>query len=324
MKKIIALAALSITACVPARFAAAQAAYPNKPIRLIVTFAPAGSVDIIARVIAPKLSEKLGQSVVVENRAGASGIIGIEAVKNAAPDGYTLMLNTIPFVANQYMYKKLPYSPLNDFVPISLVVASPSVLVVNPKKMPVNSVKELIEVAKSKPGQLDYSAAGAGTNPHISGELFNKLAGVKLQAIQYKGGGPAVAAVVSGEVGIMFSNVSESAAFVKSGQLRALGVTSSVRSPVYPDLPTVAEAGVPGYEFSTWHGMLAPKGTPDAIVQLLSQKVQETARDPEISKRLQEMGLDVIASTPQQFGEHLKKESAKWGQVLKDGAITLD
>jgi len=324
MKKIILFAALSLAALMPVRFAAAQgASYPNKPIRLVVTFSPGGSVDIMARIIAPKLAEKLGQPVVVENRSGASGIIGTEIVANSKPDGYTLMMHTIPFVANQHLYKKLSYDPIADFAPISLIASSPSVLMVNPA-LKVKSVRELIQLAKSKPGELNYAAAGAGTNPHIAGELFNSLAKVEIMAIQYRGGGPALTAALGGEVGIIFSNISEAAPIVKSGKLNALAVTGTQRSKIFPDLPTVAEAGVDGYEFSTWHGLLAPKGTPKEIVSKINQNLVEAIRSPEITERFAQMGLDVIASTPDQFAAHLVKESKKWGQVIKDRKISVE
>lgn len=324
MKKFLFFLALLAVNLLPVRFAAAQTEpYPSKPIRLIVTFAPGGSVDVVARLIAPKLSEKLGQQVIVENRAGASGIIGSEVVANAKPDGYTLMLHTIPFVANQYLYAKMPFSPLNDFTPISLVSASSAMVVVNPS-LPVHSVRELLQLAKSKPGMLNYSAAGAGTNPHIAGELFNMLGNVDIAAIQYKGGGPAMMAVLAGEVGITFPNMAESVAQIKGGGIRALAVTGPKRSAVFPDLPTVAEAGIPGYEFTTWHGLLAPKNTPPAIVSLLNEKLKEAMRSPDVVQRFDQMGLDIIASSPEQFAIHLKAESDKWGKVIKERRIHVD
>lgn len=324
IKSMTAWMAVSLLSLTPLSQAHAQEnAYPNNPIRLVVTFSPGGSVDIIARLIGPKLSELLGQPVVVENRSGASGIIGTDAVAKSKPDGYTLMMHTIPFVANQHLYKSLPYDTSSDFTPVSLIAASPSVLVVNPS-LPVHSVKELIDLVKSKPGELDYATAGAGTNPHIAGELFNSLANIEMSPVHYRGGGPALTAVWGGEVPIMFTNVSESAPVIKAGKLRALAVTGSKRSKVYPDMPTVAEAGVEGYEFSTWHGMLAPADTPEEVVTLLNEKLTEVLRTPEIAKRFDEMGLSIIASTPSEFADHLAKESKKWGQVIKDRNITVE
>ena len=324
LKKIILLVTLIAMATLPVRFASAQAdAYPGKPIRLIVAFPPGGSVDVVARLIAPRLAEKLGQPVVIENRSGASGNIGTEAVARARPDGYTLMLHTIPFVANQYLYKQLPYDAMGDFVPVSLVSASSGFVVVHPS-VPVLSVAELLQLARSKPGALNYSAAGAGTNPHIAGELFNMLGNVDIVAIQYKGGGPALTAALGGEVGITFPNMAEAASQVKSGRLRALAVTGPRRSSVFPDLPTVAEAGLPGYEFTTWHGLLAPKGTPRAIVSLINDKLREAMRAPEFVQLFEQMGLDPIASSPEQFAAHLKSESEKWGRVIRERNIRVE
>jgi len=298
-------------------------AYPNKPVRLIVPFPPGGSVDVVARVVAPRLSESLGQQVVIENRSGASGNIGTELAARARPDGYTLLMHTIPFVANVHLYAKVPYDPLNDFAPIALVSSSPSVVVVNPS-VPARSVGELLQLAKSRPGVLNYSAAGIGTNPHIAGELFNMLGNVDIVAIQYKGGGPALVAALAGEVGITFPNISEALPHVKTGRLRGLAVTSARRAAVLPDLPTVAEAGLPGYEFVTWHGMLAPKETPRAIVSLLNEKLKQTLSTPEQSKLFETMGLNIIASSPEEFGAHLKSELDKWGKVIRERHIKVD
>ncbi len=322
-KTIVMVAVLLMAAISFPRVAQAQAdPYPSRPIRLIVTFAPGGSVDVVARLIAPKLSEKLGQQLVIENRAGASGVIGTEAAATARPDGYTLLLQTIPFVTNQFLYTKLPYA-VADFVPIALVVSSPSMVAVHPS-LPVNSVRELLQLAKSKPGVLNYSAAGAGTNPHIAGELFNMLGGADIMAIQYKGGGPALAALLGGEVKIAFPNMAEAAPQVKAGKIRALALTGPKRTPVFPDLPTVAEAGIPGYEFTTWHGLLAPKDTSDAIVRLVNEKLRETMRAPDMAQRFEQMGLDNIASSPEQFAAHLKTESEKWGKVVKQRNIRVE
>jgi tripartite-type tricarboxylate transporter receptor subunit TctC len=308
----------------PLRSALAQSeAYPNKPVHLIVPFPPGGSVDVVARMVAPRLGERLGQPVIVENRSGASGNIGTEAVARAKPDGYTLLINTLPFVANVHLYPKVPYHPINDFEPIALVSSSPSLVVVNPS-VPAKSISELLQLARSKPGVLNYSAAGAGTNPHIAGELFNLMGNVDIVAIQYKGGGPALVAALGGEVGITYPNISEGLPNVKSGKLRALAVTSVTRSAVLPDVPTVAESGLPGYEFVTWHGILAPKGTPQAIVVVLNEKLKQTLSTPEQAKLFQEMGLNIIASTPAEFAAHLKSELDKWGRVIRERNIRIN
>ena len=233
-------AGLALAAAAAALPAAAQS-YPSKAIRLVSPFPPGGSVDVVGRLLAAKLSESMGQQMVVDNRSGASGVIGTEVVMNSPPDGYTLLINTIPFVSNQFLMPRAPYDPLRDFVSISLVASSPSFVTVHPS-LPVRSIQELIALAKSKPGQLYYSAAGVGTNPHIAGELFNLLADVNIVAVQFKGGGPADTAVIAGDVAVTFGNISQEIGYVKAGRMRALAVTSAKRNPAMPELPTVAEA----------------------------------------------------------------------------------
>jgi tripartite-type tricarboxylate transporter receptor subunit TctC len=292
-------------------------------VHVVLPFPPGGSVDTVARLVMPRVSESLGQQFIIENRSGASGNIGTEYVARAAPDGYTLMVNTIPFVANSYMYAKLPFDPLTDFVPISLLASSPSVLVVHPS-LPVHSVRELLDLARSKPGVLNFSTAGPGTNPHIAGELFNYLGKVNIVAIHYKGGGPALMSTIAGDTEIIVSGVSEATPFAAAGKLRALGITSLARSPAFPDIPTIAESGLPGYEFVTWHGLLAPKGTSGAIVALLNERVKKTMAMPEQVKLFRQNGQDIIASTPEEFAAHLKKESAKWGRVIKEQGMRAE
>jgi len=306
------------------RLAAAESeAYPVRPVHLIVPFPPGGSVDVVARVIGPKFAEALGQPVVIENRSGASGNIGTEAVARARPDGYTLLIHTIPFVANVHLYPNLRYDPLGDFEPITLVSSSPSLLVVHPS-VPATSVGELLQLARSRPGALNYSAAGAGTNPHIAGELFNMLGNVDITAVQYKGGGPALIATLGGETGITFPNISEGLPHVKSGRLRALAVTGATRAGVLPDVPTVAESGLPGYEFVTWHGVLAPKGTPDPVISLLNRTLTRTLSTVEQAQLFQQMGLNIIASSPGEFAAHLRKELDKWGKVIRERNIRVN
>jgi tripartite-type tricarboxylate transporter receptor subunit TctC len=292
-------------------------------VRLVVPFPPGGSVDVVARALTPKLSERLGQQVVIENRSGASGIIGTEVVAHAKPDGYTLLINTIPFVTNSYLYKQLPYDPFADFLPVSWLCSSPGTLVINPS-LQVRSVRELLQLAKSKPGALNYSAAGAGTNPHFAGELFNYLGNVDIVAVQYKGGGPSLLAALGGEVGITFPNISEAIPHARTGKLLVLGVTGAKRSAVLPEVPTIAEAGVPGYEFVTWHGVLAPKGTPDAVVSLLNAKLKETLTAPEQARFFEQMGFEIVASTPEEFAAHLRRESEKWGKVIRERHIRVE
>lgn len=324
MKRVILIAISVGVAASSVRPAAAQTEnYPGKPVRLIVPFPPGGSVDLIARLVAPRLSDSLRQQIVIDNRSGASGNIGAELTARAAPDGYTLMVHTIPLVANTFLYARVPYDVLNDFAPVSLLSSSPSLLAVHPS-LPARSVRELLALAKSRSGALNYASAGVGTNPHIAGELFNYLGKVNIVAVQFKGGGPALIAVISGEVGVTFTNLAETSAYVKAGRLRALGISSTRRSAVIPDVPTIAEAGLPGYEFVTWHGMLAPKGTPKAIVALLGERLKKTMGSPDQLQLFKDRGLDVIASSPEEFAAHLKSELEKWGSVIKERGMRAD
>ena len=297
--------------------------YPAKAVRLISPFPPGGSVDVVGRLVAAKLSESLGQQVIVDNRSGASGNIGTEMVANAPADGYTLIIQTIPLVANQFLLNRVPYDPMRDFAPVSLMTSSPSLITVHPS-VPARSVKELIALAKAKPGALNYSTAGVGTNPHIAGELFNLLAGLNIVAVHFKGGGPADLATVGGEVHMTFGNVSQEIGYVNAGRLRALAVTSLKRSPALPNLPTAVEAGLPGYEFVTWHGILAPKATPRPVVLLLNEQIKKVLTAPGQASLWQERGLDVIASTPEEFGAHLEAEQKKWGRVIKERGIRAE
>ena len=297
--------------------------YPSKPLRIIAPFPPGGSVDLVSRLVGAKLSESLGQQVIVDNRSGASGNIGTELVARAAPDGYTLLVNTTPFVVNTLLLSRVPYDVMNDFAPVAWLTSSPSLLTVHPS-LPVRSVRELLALARSRPGELNYSSAGPGTNPHISGELFNYLGKVNLVAIHYKGGGPGLVAAASGEVGVTFTNIAETTAYVKANRLRAIGVSSLTRSKAMPDIPTVAESGLPGYEFVAWLGMLAPKGTPKPIVTLLNERVRKTMRMPDQAKRFDDLGLEVVASSPEEFSAHLVRELKKWGPVIKERGMRAE
>jgi len=319
-------AALALAAAIVAHAALAQS-YPSKAIRLVSPFPPGGSVDVVGRLLAAKLSESLGQQMLVDNRSGASGVIGTEVVMNAPPDGYTLLINTIPFVTNQFLLPRAPYDPLRDFVAISLVASSPSFVTVNPS-LPVRSIQELIALAKAKPGELYYSAAGVGTNPHIAGELFNLLAEVNIVAVQYKGGGPADTALIAGEVAATFGNISQEIAFVKAGRMRALAVTGTKRNRAMPELPTVMEAApegpLRGYEFETWYVVAAPKGTPRAIVDTVNSHIRKALGAPDQVKFWEERGLTVIASTPEAAAAHLESEQKKWQRVIKERGIKAE
>ena len=297
--------------------------FPARPVRLIVPFAPGGSVDLISRMVGAKLAETLGQQVVVDNRAGASGNIGSELVARAAPDGYTLLVNTTPFVVNTHLMGKVPYDVLNDFVPVSLLSSSPSLLTVHPS-LPVRSVRELLALAKSRPGALNYSSAGIGTNPHIAGELFNHLGKVNIVAIHYKGGGPGLVAAASGEVVATFTNIAETTTYVRAGRLRAIGVSSLTRSKIVPEVPTVAESGMPGYEFVAWFAMLAPKGTSRPVAALLNERVRKALAAPDLVRRFEVTGLQIIASTPEELAAHLRRELDKWGPVIRERGMRAE
>ena len=319
MKQALVLAALAFTAT--CSFAAE---YPAKAVRIITPFPPGGSVDLVARLIGGDLSKPLGQQVVVDNRTGASGMIGTELAKNAAPDGYTLLVNTLPFVTNQFAYDKVPYDPINDFAPISVLCSVASVLVAHPA-LPVNSMKELIALARSKPNAITYGTAGAATNPHIAGELLNHMAKIKLQPIHYKGGGPATIAAMQGETQLYFVNaIPEALPHIQAKKLKALGITATKRNPSAPQIPTMAEAGLPGYEFTTWQVLAAPKATPAPVVATLNEKVRAALKTPEAVKRWQDRGLDVIASTPEEMTAHLNSEIKKWRVVFKEQRIKAE
>ncbi len=311
-------------ALLPSHVAGAQIDdYPNRTVRLIVPFPPGGAADSMGRLIAAKLSESLGRQFVVDNRSGASGNIGTEMVARATADGYTILLNTLPFIVNAFMYRQIPYDALNDFEPISLLVAFPSLLAVHPS-LPARSVRELLDLARSGRQTLNYGTAGPGTNPHIAGELFNFLGKVNLTAVHYKGGGPTLLATVSGEIGIAFFGLAETAAFVNSGRLRALGVTGTKRSAAMPNVPTIAESGLPEYQFDAWQVLVAPKGTPQAIIAVLNENVVKALRGADLTQRFREMGWDALASSPAECLAFLQSERVKWGRVVKERGMRVD
>jgi tripartite-type tricarboxylate transporter receptor subunit TctC len=311
-------------AAVLAATIAFAADFPVKPVRIITPFPPGGSVDLVARLLASDLGKAWGQQVIVDNRSGASGNIGTELAKNAAPDGYTLLLNTLPFVTNQFVYSTMPYDPITDFAPISVVSSVASLLVVHPL-LPVRSVRELIALAKSKPGAIGYATAGPATNPHIAGELLNYLGKINLFAVHYKGGGPATTATISGETQVFFSNtIPDALPQVEAKRLRALGVTSLKRSPVAPQIPTLAESGLPGYEFTTWHVFAAPAATPRVLINQINDKLRSSLGTPEAVQRWRDHGVEVIASTPDEAAAHLKKEVQKWRGVFKERGMRAE
>jgi tripartite-type tricarboxylate transporter receptor subunit TctC len=322
------LAALAGLAAAPRALAqgagAAAADYPSRPIHLIIPFAPGGGTDIVGRTIGQKLGEAWKQPVVVENKAGGNGTIGAAYVAKSAPDGYTLSMITASHSVNVTLQgAKHPYDLLKDFAPISQVTTQPYVLVVNPK-LPVHSVKELVALAKSKPGKLTYGSSGVGGTSHLSGALFCHLAGIEMTHVPYRGGEPAMADVVSGQIDMLFSTRLQSRGFIDAGQLRPLAVTTKARSPAMPDLPTMQEAGVPGYEVAGWYGMLAPAGTPPAIVAKLNREVVRIVHLPDVTSKMAADGSEPVGSTPEQFAAHIKAEVEKWRDLIHKTGIKTE
>jgi len=312
----------ALFACI-ATVASAQS-YPNRAIRLVVPFPAAGTTDILARAAAQKLTEAFGQSVVVDNRPGAAGNIGSDLVAKSAPDGYTLLMGTVGTHAiNPSLYSKMPYDHVKDFVPVVLVAGVPNVLVVNPA-LPVNSVADLIKLAKDKPGQINFASSGSGTSIHLSGELFKTMAGVDITHIPYKGSSPALTDLMGGQVQIMFDNLPSALPQIKAGKLRAIAVTSLKRAPVLPDVPTISESGLPGFEASSWFGVLAPAGTPAPIVARINAEVNKWLQSAEAREKLLSQGAEAAGGSPEQFANHIRAESEKWAKVVKASGAKVD
>jgi len=316
-RAVVVLCAGAIGATTP--LAAQQ--YPVKPIRLIVPSTPGGSVDTLARTIGPRLTERWGQQVVVDNRAGAGGTIAAEVTAKSPPDGYVLMLGTIASLCtNVSLHKKLPYDPVRDFAPVSLVATQNLMLLVHPS-VPAKSVKELTRFAKSQPGKLSYGSAGSGTGSHLSGELFKQLAGVDILHIPYKGVAPGLVDLISGQISINFPSILSALPHVRSGRARALAVTGATRTRAAPELPTMQEAGVKDYESMTWYGIVAPAGTPAEIVTKLSAETAAIMKHPDTSERLSKEGADPVGSSPQEFGRYMQREIEKWRKVIRTAGI---
>jgi tripartite-type tricarboxylate transporter receptor subunit TctC len=293
--------------------------YPTRPIRLIAASAPGGTSDILARLLAQHLTVDLGQQVVVDNRAGASGIIGTDLVAKATPDGYTLLLIQPSLTINPHIFAKMPYDAVRDFAPISLVVDVPQIVSVHPS-VPAKSTKDLIALAKADPGKITNGSPGAGTHPHLTSERFQQAAGIKLQQVVYKGIGPAYIALISGEVAMTFSAVSSAMPHVKGGRIRAIGVTTLKPLPTLPDVAPLAET-LPGFQSSQWFGILAPAGTPHAIVERLHQAITKASRTPEVKERFASMAMESVNSTPVEFGKVIREEIVTWGKVVKAAGI---
>lgn len=298
--------------------------YPVKPLRFIAPNLPGGPTDILARLIGQKLAESMGQPVVVENRAGAGGNIGTEVAAKTPPDGYTLITgNNATFGANVSLYKNLGFDPVKDFAPIALVGTQPNILVVNPS-LPVTSVKELIALAKARPRELNYAGSGMGAAAHLSAELFNNMAGVSIVHIPYKSAAPALIDLIAGQSQLMFATSLSVIPHIKSRKLRALAVTNAKRSKLMPELPTISEAGVPGFEATTWHGVLTTGGTPAAIVNKLNAEINRILQMQDVRDRLGALGAEIIGGTPREFADHIQREIPKWAKVIKDAGVRLE
>jgi tripartite-type tricarboxylate transporter receptor subunit TctC len=303
--------------------AAMSQSYPARPIRLIVPFPPGGGTDTMARVVAPKLSELLGQQIVAENRGGAGANIGAEVAAKSPPDGYTLMLATITNAIGASLYTRLNYDLVRDFATITQLATTPHILVVHPS-VPVKTVKEFTALAKAKPGELAYSSSGAGSAAHLAGELFNSLTGVKTTHVPYKGGGPSMIALVGGEVSVAFATMPSAIGYVRSGRLRGIAVTTDKRSPSTPELPTIAETGVAGYEAGSWYGLSAPAGTSKEIVARLHAETLKVVALPDVKERLFNAGFEIVTSTPDQFAAFTRNEIQKWGKIVKSAGLKAD
>ncbi len=321
MKKTLTALVAALAASLPA--AAPAQAFPAKPIRLVVTYPPGGGADLMARLVAPKMGEALGQTVVVENKPGASGQIGASEVARAAPDGYTLMLDASSFAVNPSLYARLPYDPAKAFAPLAVLALYPNMLVVTPS-FPPKDVKELVALAKAKPGTVAFASSGNGSAQHLAGELFKQRAGVDMQHIPYKGGGPAMNDVIGGQVPVFFANVASGLAHVKGGKLRALAVTGAKRASSLPDTPTMAEAGIPGYEVYEWNAIFAPAGTPAPVLEKLAAAIARAMQSPEIRERVATLGGEIAGYGPREAEKFIRDQTELWGKVVKAGNIKVD
>jgi tripartite-type tricarboxylate transporter receptor subunit TctC len=315
--------AICAFALLAASFAPAQE-YPSKPLRFIAPNLPGGPTDILARLIGQKLQESMGQPVIVENRAGAGGNIGTEVAAKAAPDGYTLVTgNNATFGANVSLYKRLGFDPVRDFTPIVFVATQPNILVVHPL-LPVRNVKDLIALARARPGQLNYSGSGVGAAAHLAAELFKSMTGTNIVHISYKSAAPALTDLIGGQTQLMFATALSVMPHIKSERVRALAVTTAKRSRFLPELPTVAEAGVPGFEASTWHGVLVPAGVPAPIVERLNSEINKMLQTPDVRDKLGGLGAEIIGGSSKDFADHIRREIPKWAKVVKSINVQLD
>jgi tripartite-type tricarboxylate transporter receptor subunit TctC len=296
--------------------------YPTKPVRLIIPFPPGGSNDIVGRLVAQQLTERLGKQVVVDNRGGAGGVLGSEIAANSPPDGYTLLIISVAYAFNPSLYK-LSYDPAKAFAPVSMLGSGPNALTIYPK-LPANSVKELIALAKAKPGALNYASAGVGSFQHLGSALFTMMAGINVVHVPFKGGGPAMSDVIAGNTQMCLGSLIQVIPHVNSGRLKLLAIGSAKRTAAFPDVPTIAEAGVPGYDASNWWGILAPAGTPASIVTRLHSEIAAILKSPDIHKRFESQGAEAISMAPAEFGKFIKTETAKWSKVVKEAHIKAE
>ncbi|MGH8641379.1 MAG: Bug family tripartite tricarboxylate transporter substrate binding protein [Burkholderiales bacterium] len=307
-----------------AGLANAQQAYPSKPVRMVLPYPPGGGSDTIGRPLAQKLTESLGQQVVVENRGGANGNIGMEFAARAAPDGYTIVFAlTAQLAINPGLYNKVPYDPVKDFAPITLLGTGAYILVVHPS-LPAKSLKQLVALAKAQPGRIAYSSSGNGSGGHLAAELLNSMAGIRMLHVPYKGGGPALMDLIAGQVQVLFSTQLASWPHIQSGRIRALAVSTAKRPASIPDLPTIAEAGLPGYDSGVWYGVLAPAGTPREIITRLNSEIIRALNQPDYRGLLVNNAIDPIGSPPEQLGQYIKSELVKWAKVVKDAGVRVD
>jgi tripartite-type tricarboxylate transporter receptor subunit TctC len=298
--------------------------YPSRPVRIVVPLSPGGFADTPARMLAPRLSDQMGRQFFVENKPGAGGTIGADFVAKSAPDGYTLLLTGTPHVISAHLYKKMPYDALKDFTHIALVAAGPYALVVNPQKLAVSSVRELIAAARAQPGKIDFASSGNGSAQHLVGALFNSMAGIDLNHVPYKGSGPAMQDLIAGQVGVSFAGIPNVLGHVKSGRLRALGVTTAKRWSELPDIPTLAEAGVPGYEATLWLNVSGPAGMPAEIVQRLNREIDKALSDPEVQANFRAAGVEATSMGPQELNAFMRAEHEKWGRVVRETGATVN
>ena len=301
----------------------ALASYPDRIIRIVVPFAPGGGTDVIARTLAQEMAKDLGASIIIENKPGAGTIIGTQAVAGSAPDGYTLLMGTFANAVNPSLNPKLPYDPHKDFAPVALVARSFNIVVVNPKS-PIQSIAELIAAARADPDKLTYGTFGTGTSAHLAGELFKNMAGVNLTMVPYKGAAPAITDLIGGQIQVMFTTVASAASLIAGGQLRALAVTSAERSPAFPHLPTVAEAGVPGYSAESWYGLFAPAGTPAAVIDRLNKSAATAVQSEAFKKLAVNEGLVLVARPPGAFEQYVRGEEERWRKLIQDAGIKIE